>query len=243
VDTIYEYDYFLFLDAGCTILSTGLDELVDWLQTLEQSSTLSLQQGDNGQGNDWRNSIDKEIMRFPEKSLSERELLFSSDAVFNAFNISVPDLGKVASWDGTRTPQLFGGLWLVRNGPQIRRLLAFIYRTLAPDPSIITDEHSKATRLARRLQFRVNRHDQSISSIASKLMGSHILAPRIPEWKNPPFLTTRIRRFKPWDRLTMFSRRCGMSTAHRRDMDEQCDALALTAFGLPANKSDIVLAK
>jgi hypothetical protein len=241
LETVPEYDYFLFLDAGCTILSTGVDELVDWLQALEKSSTLSLQQsGDEGQSYDWKQSIDKEIMRFPEKSMWEKELRFSSDAVFNAFNISVTDRGKVTSWNGTNTPQLFGGLWLVRNGPQIRRLLAFIYRTMAPDPSIITNEHSPATKVARAPRFSENRHDQSISSIASKLMGSHILAPRMPDWKNPPFLTTRIRKIRPWNCLTMFSRRCGMSTFHRRDMDEYCDEFALTAFRLPANKSEIL---
>jgi hypothetical protein len=54
LQSIPPYDYFFFLDAGCTVLSTGGDEMLQWLQALEQASSITTEE---------EGKVAKEIMR------------------------------------------------------------------------------------------------------------------------------------------------------------------------------------
>jgi len=217
------YEYALFLDAGCTILSTGNDLLIQWMKELAIASELGVSNGNYLYPLSRLSAARKEIMRFPQIPKKDREIRWTSDAVFAAFGVEI---------DGDRArgkamkPQLFGGLLLVRNGAQWRNMTAFIYRTLAKDPYIITDRYSDATKKRRAGRFSEHRHDQSISSVASKILGTHIEAPIIDAWVKPPFRVNRFRKITS-DQLAQWSRECKDAP---RTKDSHCDELSETAF-------------
>jgi hypothetical protein len=217
-------EYVMYLDAGCTILSTGRDTLLEWLRRLEISSQPQQQHSN-------QNSI-HEIMRFPEAK-QFRELRWTTDAVLNAFGLNIDG---PQSWSGAMKPQLFGGLLLVKNGVQWRNLTALIYKVLDQDPYLITDRYTNATLQRRPGRFTGFRHDQSISSVASKILQTHILAPDMELWgKNingtfikPPFGVTRFRYITN-SQLDTWTRECQDTS---REMDDHCDHLANKLFEL-----------
>ena len=242
--SIDQYDYFLFIDSGCTVLSTGQQELVQWLQSLERASTRGLfgaggrsatTTNTNNHPHQQQQTGRREIMRFPQESDDfAREIKWTTDRVFTAFNLTIeaPPDQQDTVWSYKRTGQFNGGLWLARNGPQLRRLLAFVYKTLSPDPYVITNRYNDETKKRRPGRFKDHRHDQAITSIACKILQNYILAPIMPEWKKPPFGVTRFRSVQP-DQLRNWTSQCYISQQDekdRRQKDEYCDELALSAF-------------
>jgi hypothetical protein len=219
-------EYVMYLDAGCTILSSGRDTLFEWLRRLEMSSQ---QQLSSSSPNDIH-----EIMRFPEAK-QFRELRWTTDAVLKAFGVDM-DYTDVTPWWGLMKPQLFGGLLIVKNGIQWRNLTALIYKVLDQDPYLITDRYTNATQQRRPGRFSGFRHDQSISSVASKVLQTHILAPGMELWGKevngtfirPPFGVTRFRDITK-SQLDSWTRVCQGAP---RDMDDHCDHLANTLFEL-----------
>ena len=201
------YEYVLFLDAGCSVLSTGHEMLTKWLDRLQETSETKKDR--------------KELMRFPEKYI---ELRWTTDALFEAFGLE-PD-GE-HRWQGAKSTQLFGGLLLVRNCAQWRNMTSLIYNVLAKDPYVITDKYSPQTKQRRPGRFEEHRHDQSVSSIASKLLDNYIMAPPMETWgERPPFGVTRFRNIRQ-DQLENWSKECRSAP---RDKDEYCDQLANTVF-------------
>jgi hypothetical protein len=218
------YDYVLFLDAGCSILSTGHDMLLQWLDQLRESSERGVFHANHDDDDDNNNNRDrKEMIRFPQDPLKFREMRWTTDATFEAFGLDAVGNNK---WSGAMTAQLFGGLLLVRNGPQWRSLTSFIYTILAPNPYILTDRYSLQTKQRRPGRFEAHRHDQSVSSIASKILNTYLQGPFMDTWHNPPFGVTRFRNITR-DQLVRWSTECQHAP---RDKDVYCDQLIDTIF-------------
>ena len=210
--TLPLYEYVLYLDAGCTIRSSGLTMLQTWLEQLEEASA----------------SVNnaKELMRFPQNATKgHKEIRWTTDAVFQAFGLEADD------WPGALQQQFYGGLLLTRNGGQWRTMLALIYETLAPNPDIITDADNAATKRRRPGRFEDFRHDQSISSIASKLLQNYIMPSEhnLAKWgAAAPFGISRFRSVSE-QQLEKWTSACAKAG---REKDVFCDDLAETLFDL-----------
>lgn len=93
-----------------------------------------------------------------------KEYQWTTNHLFEAFEIP-------KNSDLRYSGQLYGGILIMRNGPHLRRILQSIYQVLAKDPYLITDMYNREAKILER-EFRENRHDQSIHSLARKVHGS-----------------------------------------------------------------------
>lgn len=111
--------------------------------------------------------------------------------------------------------QLVGGIFGIKKNYQGQSLIREVLTALSHDPLMFTDNYSSEAQIEC---FRQNRHDQSVFSIARKIMGSDILADETSHYiygnehsKKFPFWATRI---KP-DSLT-YKSLSGVSHANKK---------------------------
>jgi hypothetical protein len=150
-------DYILYADAGCWIHHPrGARRLREWVRLLEASP-----------------EHDFLVLQLPPLAYSED--MWTSERIFQAYNISADDM------DIRHSGQLVGGIKLIRNGANAREMVANVYDLLRKDPFLLTDKYNNETEVLRQQigitdrPFVENRHDQSITSILSKLYGSVII--------------------------------------------------------------------
>jgi len=136
-------DFILYADSDCSIWNTPAAELTlkSWISRLAES--------------------EHDFLRIEQGHLEE---LWTTPAVFQAFGVA-EDNESIR-----KSGQLYGGIFIMRNGPNARRALSFMYNAIVRDPYMVTDKYSED---ARRVfpGFRDARHDQSIQSVALKLFG------------------------------------------------------------------------
>ena len=185
-------DYVLYADAGCWIHHpTGTQRLHEWIKLLEETPQYD----------------------FLVFQMSHDEDLWTNERIFQAFNISVNDTHI------RQSGQLVGGIKLIRNGANAREMLAKVYDILQQDPFLISDKYNDETETMRQRKgitnrpFAENRHDQSITSILSKMYGSVVIPDETwpPEMNmTAPILAAReklldeselakMRQWKEWD--------------------------------------------
>jgi hypothetical protein len=165
-------DFLLYLDAGSIFIKEGKSTFIEWLHMLQNSSS----------------SGGQEILCFysfrqPPPLCAEncRQITWTTLRTYEAFDLQ----------PHPTDPLLSGSAWLVRNGPQMREMLALIYQVLAKDSYLITDKYNDQDNGA---YFKDNRHDQSISSLAlKKLQNYHTRFLGIKQITPIPFYVRRIR--------------------------------------------------
>jgi hypothetical protein len=107
-------------------------------------------------------------------------------------------------------------------------MTAFIYEVLAKDPYIITDKYSAETKKLRPGRFQEHRNDQSVLSIASKLLENFIAASSMDDglWNKPPFGVSRFQTIMA-SQLERWEAICRDAP---REKDVKCDQLAESVF-------------
>jgi hypothetical protein len=115
------------------------------------------------------------------------EYKFTTEQLFLAFNISI-------NTSVTQTGQYEGGTQVFQKGPHFRKWLALCRKVLDMDPLLITDTYNSKTKMMRP-EFKENRHDQSIMSIAKKILGCIVISGGDTKGSRPdkPFHVMRLR--------------------------------------------------
>ena len=167
LSAMQEGDILVYADAGCrlnpaTAARRRFLEYVDMLQSQKELDVLSFQLEDEHVEDRW-----------------------TTEAIFQHFG--VPPGAKER-----KSPQLVGGVRLIRRGPHARRWLARVLGALEADPWLFSDRYNTD---GTPPHFQDNRHDQSIMSLASKLEGSVVLADETypPNQDRFPIWASRIR--------------------------------------------------
>lgn len=155
-------DFILFADAGCTFNTNGGYMLDRWVQRIQDST---------------------EHYDFLSLQMIIPEKKRTTERIFQAFSISRNNTSI------RNSGQIVGGIKLIRNGANAREILANIYDSLHADPYIITDNYDAESKRMNLGYFKGNRHDQSISSLALKTMGSVVT-----RWmaKDQPVIASRL---------------------------------------------------
>jgi len=245
VNAVPEGEYVFFLDAGCELNKAGKGKLMGYIEVLEEERRHHHQEmRRRGLGGRGGGAEGKEEGRRPEGSAKEMvrfavnfpEKAWTSAEIFEAFNATrtqwYAKLGGAGgggegnatsnhTWPGD-THQLLGGIWIVRNGPAIRRMLALVYDALRPDPTIITDRYGgrrwfPPAKEGERYYFWENRHDQSVSSLAAKVLDNYVLGRRGDlrpgaEGGPEPFRITRLKNIT-WEKVEELEQREMTETA------------------------------
>ena len=101
-----------------------------------------------------------------------QEHTWTTEHIFKYFNISTNDRIRTSG-------QHVGGVLILQKGPHLRKWLNLINKALEEDALMFTDEYNPHT---RHTGFKDNRHDQSVSSVTRKIVGSIV----IPDDTYPP---------------------------------------------------------
>jgi len=115
------------------------------------------------------------------------ELLKTTERVFAYFAVA-SNMSSIRD-----TPQLEATVLIMRKGVHAKAFLQTFFAAMRDDPWMITDRYNAAS-AAQNPYFCDNRHDQSISSVALKLLGSLALPNselRYSECPQCPFWATR----------------------------------------------------
>ncbi|KAK1738937.1 hypothetical protein QTG54_010253 [Skeletonema marinoi] len=142
-----EGDFLVYLDAGSQVNKGGEERFREYLKIVNES--------------------EYDMLCFEYRKTFNHEYKWTTENVFNAFNVSMEDPIR-------RTGQIEGGTLLMQKGPHLRSWLKIIQDALLQDPWIITDKYNHETELLTP-DFRDNRHDQSISSVSRKIHGCEML--------------------------------------------------------------------
>ena len=124
---------------------------------------------------------------------SHQEKIWTTNQILNYFNITNNDTSIIESG------QYVGGVLLLRNNDHLRKYINMFEKCIEQDKYLITDKYNNSN---QSKIFRDNRHDQSISSIIRKKIGS-IIIERDESWIPPfgrgeslkyPFWSTRLKK-------------------------------------------------
>lgn len=107
---------------------------------------------------------------------NQPEKYWTTTQILNYFDINENDKDMIESG------QLIGGILILRNNAHLKLYLQEFEKCIKHDKYLITDNYNK---INQNNYFKDNRHDQSISSIIRKKIGS-IVVPKDESWC-PPF--------------------------------------------------------
>jgi len=96
---------------------------------------------------------------------NQGEYKWITHRLLNAFNVSAKN-----NTDIVHSPQLESGTLLLQKGPHYEKWMELCTSVIDIDPWMITDKYNKETKYLNP-QFKENRHDQSIMSLARKKLG------------------------------------------------------------------------
>lgn len=175
---INENDIVVYLDAGCKLNKKGKTRFYEYINMLNTCKNnygiMSFQMsGNNGPGG-------LEI----EKKWTIRE-------IFDNFKVDVD--GDIAN-----SGQYLGGILVMKKNDHLKKYMNLYTTTILTKPLLCTDFYNNQNQIS---EFRENRHEQSITSVLRKIMGSLIIDGD-ESWMVPfgegeslkyPFWATRIR--------------------------------------------------
>lgn len=118
------------------------------------------------------------------------EMKWTTNRLFQAFNVSLDGSGK----DVTHSSQYEACTLLLRKGPHFRQWLQLCASVFESDPWLITDRYNEESARLNPL-FKENRHDQSIMSVARKLLGCVVINGSETKGQRPdmPFHVMRLK--------------------------------------------------
>ena len=152
LDKINDGEYLVYLDAGCTINTKGKHRFNEYLQLLDDNKNkygiLSFQMsGNNGPGS------------------LEKEKFWTTKQIFDYFEIE-PDSSIGNSG------QYLGGVLVMKKNEHLLTYMKEYTKTILSNPVLCTDYFNNQL---QHQEFRENRHEQSITSILRKKMGSVVV--------------------------------------------------------------------
>ena len=165
-------DFLVYLDAGSHINVTGKDRYFEYLDILK---------------NDVNNFG---ILSFQMKDQPEK--IWTTNNIFKHFNVELNS-------EHANSGQYLGGIFILKKTSHSVEYVNNLVAISLTNPDLFTDKFNS---LNQHPEFRDNRHDQSISSLLRKKMGS-IVIPQDETWHVPfgsgeslkfPFWGTRIRK-------------------------------------------------
>lgn len=176
-----ENDILIYLDAGCTINSAGKSRFYQYIDALntnkEQYGVLSFQMtGKMGPGN------------------LEIEKKWTTKQIFDHFQVDMETKNEIAN-----TGQYLGGILMMKKNTHLKQYMERYLSCVLQNPLLCTDHYNVMNQVE---EFRENRHEQSITSVLRKLMGS-VVIDSDESWMPPfgegeslayPFWATRIRK-------------------------------------------------
>ena len=119
---------------------------------------------------DMLEASDMDIISFNMPGLQEHT--WTTEHIFKYFNISANDRIRTSG-------QHVGGVLILQKGPHLREWLNLTNKALEEDALMFTDEYNAEDKYTG---FKDNRHDQSVSSVTRKIVGSIV----IPDDTYPP---------------------------------------------------------
>ena len=170
-------DFLVYLDAGCTLNPLGKKRFHEYISLLGNSEygILSFQMS----GNKGPGSLEM------EKKWTIRE-------IFDYFKVDPQ------SEIGT-SGQYLGGVFIMQKNEHLEEYMTKFMAAIEYDPLMCTDDYNKKNQI---VEFRENRHEQSISSVLRKKIGS-VVIDGDESWMQPfgkgeslkyPFWATRSKR-------------------------------------------------
>ena len=167
--TMKEGDILVYLDAGCSInplAQTRFDDYVTMLTASPVFDIISFQGG-------------RQMM----------EHVWTTESVFQYFNVEASN--STVRMSG----QYYGGALILQNGPHLRKWMAIVEQALRDDRWLFTDKYNKEAK-RHDAKFRENRHDQSVSSVSRKIVGSIVIPQELvpSNSKQFPFWASRKNR-------------------------------------------------
>lgn len=145
MDLAEEGDFVVYADAGCKINGDGEERFKDYLDMIRKSHY--------------------DVLSF---EIPHPEYMWTTENIFQAFEVD----SKNASI--RETNQLMATVLVMQKGAHSRKFLRLVSEVLRSDPFLFTDKYNDEARRAND-QFKDNRHDQSILSVARKVLGSVVL--------------------------------------------------------------------
>lgn len=145
-----EGEFLVYLDAGCKLNPLGKKRFFEYIDMLDKSEygTLSIQMsGNNGFGEFYK-----------EKNWTTKE-------IFNQLNISIDS-------DIANNGQLLGGVIIMKKCKHLQNFLDTFTTFILKYPYLCTDIFNNKNQIS---EFKDNRHDQSVSSLIRKKIGTVII--------------------------------------------------------------------
>jgi len=164
-------DYLIYLDAGCKLNLYGRNRLMEYIDLLDNSKygILSFQMS----GNDGFGSLQL------EKEWTTKE-------IFQAVGVDM--VGEHAN-----SGQYLGGVLVMKKNEHLMNYLKEYDRIITANPRLCTDFYNTNGQCA---EFKENRHDQSVSSLLRKKMGS-VVIDGDESWI-PPFGSGKSLKYPFW---------------------------------------------
>jgi len=143
MDALSDGDFLIWTDAGCTINKDGEGRFQEYINMVNNSQY---------------DLLAFELRhRLAEYKWTTQRLLLAYDVLGNT---SI-----------TQSPQFASGALVMQKGSHFRKWMDLIYRkVLDVDPWLITDKYNDESR-EMVSEFKDNRHDQSVMSVAMKIVG------------------------------------------------------------------------
>lgn len=150
MDKINENEYLVYLDAGCRLNPIGKKRFNEYIEMFEGSDygIMSFQMsGNNGPGG------------------LEKEKHWTIKEIFEYFEIDENDTIRESG-------QYLGGILIMKKNKHLKEYLKTFMKVVEDNPFLCTDDYNKKD---QAVFFRENRHEQSITSILRKKMGSIVI--------------------------------------------------------------------
>ena len=149
---INDNDFLVYLDAGCSINPKGKKRFNEYIELLDNNEhnygILSFQMsGNTGPGN------------------LEKEKWWTTKQIFDYFKVEPEsEIGN--------TGQYLGGILVMKKNKHLMDYMREYINIILKDPILCSDEFNKTP---QHVGFKENRHEQSITSILRKKMGSVVI--------------------------------------------------------------------
>lgn len=151
LEQIEENDILVYADAGCYLNLNGKDRLIEYFDIVTKSEYGCISFKHN---KEW-------TLSSPDIGLKERE--FTKGSVFDFLDTHKPEI--------TDTPQLIGGIHVMRKCSHVMKIVNLWYETCC-QTNLLLDEPESDTSYP---DFREHRHDQSIFSVIRKMYGTEYI--------------------------------------------------------------------
>tara|TARA_B100001093_G_scaffold267666_1_gene256007 strand:- start:2036 stop:3760 length:1725 start_codon:yes stop_codon:yes gene_type:complete len=171
-------DYLVYLDAGCTINKQGKKRFYEYIEQLEKSEY---------------GIVSFQMNKYDDKSITQKEKWWTTKEIFNFFDEkSNSEIGE--------SGQYLGGVLIMKKNEHLMEYLDRFDEIIEENPLLCTDEYNNNGK--QENYFKDNRHEQSVTSILRKKMGSVVIK-RDESWCPPfgrgeslkyPFWATRLRK-------------------------------------------------